>query len=135
MLKFALRVLLTAVAFSFIFPKLTPGVAIAGQFWPEGIIAALVFAVTAYIIGVVINLAATAFAIGTLGFGLLLIVPLYLLGFWLIPAIQLQVAASWFSEIFTVSSWWSAIGAGLILMIINAMTASYSRSSSNSSRD
>ncbi len=132
MLRLIVRVLLTAVLFCFIFPKIASGVDFHGDFWPAGVIFAAVFAVIAHLINFGILFAARTFTRLTCGLGLLIIIPALVLGFWLIPAIQLQVVAHYFPEQFTIASWGSAIWAGLLLMVVNIIT--HTRASTTSSR-
>ena len=120
MLRLIVRILLTAVLFSFVFPKIASGVQFHGQFWPDSIISAIVFAMVSYLVGVLITLSATFLSVLTFG----LTVLVFVLGFWLIPAIQLQAFAHYFPEQLTIASWGSAIWGGLLLMVVNIMTAS-----------
>ncbi|MBX9688679.1 MAG: phage holin family protein [Candidatus Obscuribacterales bacterium] len=131
MLRFIVRVLLTALLFCFIFPKIAGGVQFHGQFWPDGLIYAGVFAIVAHLVNFVIRFALAAFSVATLGLGLLIVIPSVLFGFWLLPAIQLQVFAHFFPEQFTVSGWGSAIWGGLLLMIVNTITATVSSTKSS----
>ena len=122
MIRLALRFAITAALFCFVFPSLVPGIRFHGHFWPEGIIYAAVFAGTAWIVDVLLWLAITFFALATFGIGLLLILPLRLLFFWLIPAIQLEVFAHWFPAHITIEGFGSAVVGGLILMVANWVT-------------
>lgn len=131
MLRLIVRILLTAILFCFIYPKIATGVQFHGQFWPDGIIYAAVFAVVVFIINTLLRFTLKAFSIATLGLGLLIVIPALIMGWWLIPAIQLQVFAHFFPEQFTVAGWGSAIWAGLLLMIVNLMTTSISNNSSS----
>lgn len=127
MLRLVVRILLTAVLFCYVFPHVASGVQFHGKFWPDGIIYAAVFSIVAYIVGMLIGLVVTVFALATRGFGLLVVIPVLMLGFWFIPAIQLQVFSHFFPEQFTVAGWGSAIWAGLFLLVVNLITASRSR--------
>lgn len=123
MVRFIVRIFLTAILFCFICPKIASGVQFHGQFWPDGVLYAAVFAVVAYLVTLGIKLAETVFSLATLGLGLLIVIPLNLLGWWLVPAIQLQVFSSYYPEQFSVAGWGSAIWVGLLLMVVNGMTA------------
>lgn len=124
MIKLIARIGLTAILFSFIFPFLFgANVQFNGNFWPDAIIYAAVFAGVCWLFDVVISFAIKVFAIATLGIGAILVGLFFLFGFWLIPAIQLQVFAHYFPDVFSISGWGSAILAGLVLMFTNWLTA------------
>jgi uncharacterized membrane protein YvlD (DUF360 family) len=118
-MKLAIRILITALLFTFVFPMI-PGAHFTGGFWPDGIVYGLLMAVVAF----AVSLAILAFTVGTAGLGAVLII----LGFWIIPAIQLQLLAHFFPKSLAFDGWGSAIICGLILMVVNILTAA-SRSS------
>jgi uncharacterized membrane protein YvlD (DUF360 family) len=122
MLRLALRFILTGALFCFVFPSLVPGIHFHGHFWPEGVVYAAVFAVTAWVVDVLLWLLIVFLALATFGIGLLLILPLRLLFFWLIPAIQLEVFAHWFPGHITIDSFGAAVLGGLCLMVANWVT-------------
>ena len=125
--RWIIRILATAFACAYIFPKID-GISFTGAFFPDGVVYGVLFAITAWIVTRIFQWASVAFSIGTLGAGLLIVVPLWLFGFWLLPAVQLMVCAWLFPANLAVNSWFGAIVAGLILMFINGLT--HSRSSS-----
>ena len=122
MTRLALRFILTAALFCFVFPAVVPGVHFHGHFWPTGIVYAAVFAVTAWLVDLGLWLAITFMALATFGVGLLLILPLRLLFFWIVPAIQLEIFALWFPSQITIDNFGAAILAGLCLMVANWVT-------------
>jgi hypothetical protein len=109
-----MRVALVAIAFSYIFPVLTPGVQFHGNFWPDAFIWAAVLAVIARIVAFLMSL----FFAFTLGLGGLVL----LFFFWLVPAFQLYAMAAWFPQVLTLHGLGDNFVAGLILMVIYAMT-------------
>lgn len=123
MISFVIRILATAFAFTYVFPKID-GIAFSGAFFPDGVVYGVLFAITAWVVTKLAKLASVAFSVGTLGAGLLIVVPLWLFGFWLLPAVQLKVCAWLFPANLAVYSWFGAIVAGLILMLINGLTHS-----------
>ncbi len=131
MLRFIINAVITAVVFCFVFPEVNSGIQFHGPFWPEGVIYAGIFSIVASLVGLAIGAGATLFTVATRGVGLLLVVPALLLGFWLIPAIQLEVFAHYFPAHFTVASWGSAVWGGLILMLVNALTANWTHHSNS----
>lgn len=58
----------------------------------------------------------------TLGLALVVIVPVWLLGFWLLPAIALKLLAEFMPNTLTISGWLPAILAGLVLLVISIVT-------------
>jgi len=129
MLRFIINAVITAVVFCFVFPEVNSGIQFHGQFWPEGVIYAGIFSIVASLVGLAVTAGATLlgtlFTVATRGVGLLLVVPALLIGLWFVPAIQLEVFAHYFPAHFTVASWGSAVWGGLILMLVNALTANW----------
>ncbi|HEY9788340.1 MAG TPA: hypothetical protein V6D17_23325 [Candidatus Obscuribacterales bacterium] len=132
MLKFLLRIVLTAALFCFVFPEVIDGVTFHGEFWPQGIGYALAFAITAFIVNVLIVFGAAAFTVATLGLGLIVVWFARVFLFWLVPAIQLMVFAHYFPSHFQVTGWVPAILAGLLLMVVNILTNEITAKSSSS---
>jgi uncharacterized membrane protein YvlD (DUF360 family) len=120
MVRFALRVVLTALVLTYILPMIG-GIHFTGTFWPEGIIYGVLFALCGWILAALVAL----FTVGTLGIGLIFLI----LGFWLLPAIQLELMAWLFPAHFAIQSFGSAVLAGLVLMVVNTVTHTHSSSS------
>jgi uncharacterized membrane protein YvlD (DUF360 family) len=120
MLRFIIRILLTAVAFAFILPLL-PGIDFKGNFG-IAIVAALLFGIVAWCVDVCAILLATFFAISTLGLGLLILIPLWLLGFLILPAVTLHLMPDVMPGHLVVNGWIPAIEGGLILFVIGVAT-------------
>jgi hypothetical protein len=119
--RIALRILFTAVLFSFVFPKVAGGVQFHGQFWPNGVIDAAVFAVLAIAAFRFLIIVITA-ASGSDETSLLKAIPLYVFAFWILPTIQLVVFGHIFPEQLTVVGWISALWAGFLLLLVNILT-------------
>jgi hypothetical protein len=96
MIKIAFRIALTALVFTFIFPMIS-GVHFTGEFWPQGIAYGFLMAAVAYLFSYVVGL----FIVATLGIGAIFV----LFGFWLIPAIELQILAHFFPQNLAFDSW------------------------------
>ena len=127
MLRFIIRVLLTAIAFKFIF-NIFPGIEFTGSFG-NAIVYGLLLSVVGFVVGIALFAATAALGIATAGIGAVIIGIAYVLGFWLLPAVQLELLAHWFPQHLSVNGFGWAILAGLILMIINALTSSPKKSS------
>jgi hypothetical protein len=123
MLRYIVRILLTAAVFCYIYPKYDTGVVFHGAFWPTGVLYAAGFSLVAALFSFLLGLALDAFAIVTLGIGVLIIVPAYIVGFWLIPACQLQVFAHYFPQHLTVLGWKAAAIGGLWLLLVNFVSS------------
>jgi hypothetical protein len=63
-------------------------------------------------------------AVGTWGAALLWLIPLWVLGFWLLPAVALKVVSDIAPTYLTVHGWIPAILGGLIMLFISLITAS-----------
>jgi uncharacterized membrane protein YvlD (DUF360 family) len=113
MVRFALRILLSAVMLMYVLPMI-PGFHFVGQFWPDAVVYGLLLAVVAWVLSILIAL----FAVMTLGLGTIFII----LGFWLIPAFQLALLSVWFPQHLVIDSFGTAIVAGLVMMLVNAVT-------------
>ncbi len=130
MIRLIVRVLLTAVLFRYVFPKIANGVHVSGGL-ANCIIYAAVFSLLAYVFVLLLRLTVNTFSVITDGMSHLISAPVLILGFWLIPALQLEVFAHFFPQQISVASWGSAIWAGLFVMIVNTVTSSeLSKSSS-----
>lgn len=121
MIRFVINVLITAFMLAFVLP-LIPGVHFSGQFWPEAIVYAVLFGVVSFVVDLVLILAGAALTIATAGFGGILVVALYILGWWLIPAIQLMALAHWFPQHLAIDSWFAAAVSGVVLLVVNFLT-------------
>ncbi len=127
MFKLIISVLLKAIAFAFIF-NLISGLHFTGSFW-TAICYSIFFSIVAFVVRIALMASIAGFGIATAGAGAVLLIFLYLIGFWIIPAIQLEVLAWWFPKHFTVDGFGGAILGGLVLLVINAIAGGYTRKS------
>jgi hypothetical protein len=78
-------------------------------------------------LGWIVEFAAIALSailtIGTLGMALIVLVPAWLFGFWLLPAVVLRLVADFMPATLTFSGWMPAIGGGLIMLCIGIVTS------------
>ena len=110
MIRFLLRLLAIAAVLFFVFPHVVPGVAVHGTFWD-----AVVCAFIMWVAGIVLGLLSVFFVIFTAGLGAFVLTVLV----WFVYAGCLQLTAYWSPNLLTVSDWGSAIGAGLILLVVH----------------
>lgn len=119
-MNFLVRLVLLALAFEFILPMIS-GISVHG-----GFMTSLGLALMFSILGVIVSWIAAAMtavaAIGTLGLALLVLIPLWVLGFWLIPAYVLILTANVMPAYLTVSGWGPAVLGGLITLVIGIAT-------------
>ncbi len=119
MIRILINAVITAAFFCFVCPEFVGGVQFHGDFFPTAILYGAAFSVVSFLVGAGILLAEGAFTLATKGLGLLVLIPLNVFGFWLLPAVQIEAMAHYFPAHFTVSSWGAAIWAGLLLMVVN----------------
>lgn len=122
MFRVVLRLLLTALAFCFLLP-LIPGIDFHGDFGAALIIAVL-FAVMSFFVDLAAVLLSAVLTISSLGMALLWIIPLWVLGFWLLPAVALMAVSDFLPGYLTVNGWMAAIGGGLVMLLVGAITSS-----------
>lgn len=110
-MKLIARIIILALLFAYAFPAVVPGVSIHGGLWPQGIVCGVIFVGISFFVGLV----AAIIGVGTFGLGLIVLFCLQMF----VPALTLQLMASWFPNHLTVSSWESAIVAGLCIWLVN----------------
>src|SRR5438874_9305324 len=116
MIRLLIRILIVAFAFYFLLP-LVPGIAFHGNFM-HAIGAGILFGILSWILELVAIAVSTMLAISTLGLALLVLIPLWIIGYWLFPAFVLKVLADVMPSILTVHGWGAAILGGLVLLAI-----------------
>jgi len=132
MTRYLIRLVLIASTFYFIFP-LIPGVQFHGNF-VHALLAGALFAFMGWIVESIAVAVSALLTIGTLGMALLVLVPLWLFGFWLLPAIGLKITADIMPSTLTLHGWMPAIWGGLLMLCIGVVTGS-KVSSKMTSRD
>ncbi|HEY9869037.1 MAG TPA: hypothetical protein V6D08_07715, partial [Candidatus Obscuribacterales bacterium] len=108
MRRYLLRLVLIGSAFYFLFPMI-PGVQFHGNFI-HALLAGAVFAFCGWIVEVVAITISAILTIGTLGLALFLLIPAWLFGFWLLPAVALRLVADFMPSVLSFSGWMPAIG-------------------------
>ena len=115
------RLLLSAGAFYFLVP-LIPGAAFHGNFG-HALLAGVLFAVAGWVIEFFAVAISTLLTITTLGMALFFLIPVWLFGFWLIPALALRMVAELMPSVLLFNSWMPAIVGGLIMLFIGVITS------------
>lgn len=125
MKNFLLRLILMACAFYFIFPMI-PGIEFHGSFW-HALGAGVLFSFLGWLVELIAIMLSAVLTISTLGMALLLLIPAWLLGFWLLPALVLRYVANIMPHDLTFSGWLPAIWGGLIMLVIGIATGGKAR--------
>lgn len=128
-MKLIIAVLLQAIAFYVL--NLVPGIHFTGSFW-NAICYGIFFAIVSFVVNIALMAGTAAFGIATRGIGVFIAIILYILGWWIIPAIQLEVLAWWFPKHFAVDGFGYAILGGLVLMVFNFIIKALSGGGSKS---
>ncbi|MCC7531419.1 MAG: phage holin family protein [Candidatus Melainabacteria bacterium] len=121
MKRYLIRLVLVASAFYFIFPMI-PGVQFHGSFL-HALGVGMLFAFFGWIIESIAIAISTILTIGTLGVALIFLVPMWILGFWLLPAVGLRYVADFMPESLSFTGWWPSIWAGLVMLVIGIATS------------
>jgi hypothetical protein len=116
-----LRLLFTSASFYFLLP-LIPGVQFHGSFL-HALLAGILFTVFAWVVELAAMTVSATLLIATLGMALFILAPLWLLGFFLLPAIALRLVADTIPSVIWFSGWWPAIWSGLVVLFIGVTTS------------
>ncbi|MCC6979295.1 MAG: phage holin family protein [Candidatus Melainabacteria bacterium] len=120
MLKFLLKTVAGALAFIYILP-LIPGIEFKGGFTDAAILA-IVFACLLWVVEAAAILLTAVWTISTLGLALLLLIPLWILGFWVLPALALELVAFVAPEHLSIHGFLPPILGGLTMTVISMLT-------------
>jgi len=120
MSMFIIRIFVQALTIAFFFP-LIPGIHLHGGIGTACVLA-LFFSIMLWAVEVLAAALAAVWTISTLGLALLAIIPLWIFGFWIMPAIALKVVSDFMPEALTVSGWLPAVFGGLELLIAGMLT-------------
>jgi uncharacterized membrane protein YvlD (DUF360 family) len=120
MIKFIIRVCLTAAIFMFVLPQI-PGIHFHGHF-STALLMSIAFGIASFLVDLITMAISTMLTISTLGLALLVLIPLWAIGFWILPAVALKFTADFMPANLTVDGWMPAILGGLVLLVVNAAT-------------
>jgi len=121
MARLLIRVALFALAIMFVLPLIS-GIQFHGNF-VEAIGLGAGFALLSWFVARAAAWVSGFLAVATLGLGLLILVPLWLFGFWALPGIALKLMADILPAYLTVASWKAALFGGVVMLFINLFTA------------
>jgi hypothetical protein len=117
-----IRLVLIASAFYFIFPMIH-GIQFHGNFL-HALGAGILFAFLGWVVESLAIAISAIVTIGTLGVALLVLIPAWVLGFWLLPAVALRYVADIMPATLSFTGWEPAIWGGLIMLCIGIVTGS-----------
>lgn len=121
-MQFLIRLLIRALAFMLLLP-MVPGIHFHGNLLMAFLLA-FFFGLMQLVVELVAIALSAYLAISTLGLGLLVLIPAWVLGFWLLPAIALKLVSDFVPQYLSVAGWVPAILGGLVLMLIGMVTSS-----------
>ncbi len=120
-MRLLIRLALSALAFTTIFP-LIPGINFHGNFW-IGMLMSLMFVILLWGIELLSMGIAAIWTIGSFGLALLWLIPLWIFGFWILPAGALMITAELMPQHLTIGGFIPAAIAGLVLLFIGICTS------------
>ena len=121
MFRFVARTLITAFTFAFILPQI-PGIDFYGNFG-TAVVASVLFGVLGSLVDFAAVTLTALFTITTLGLALLVLIPLWVFGFWILPAVSLKLLADVMPQYLKVAGWIPAIEGALVLLVIGSVTS------------
>ncbi len=124
-MKFIIKLVITAAVFAFVLPMI-PGIDFHGNFW-AAILLAFFFGIILWVVDVLAVAISAMLTITSLGLALLVLVPLWLVGFWLLPVVALKVLAHFFPTYLTIVGWIPAIWGGLLMLFAGVVTSSFGK--------
>lgn len=125
-MKTLLKLVLTSLAFMFVLP-LIPGISFQGGFGTAFLIS-LLFGVMLWIVDLIALALSTFFTITSFGMALLWLIPLWIFGFWLMPAFALKLVSDLAPSYLTIRGFLPAIYAGLVMLFIGVLTKGKNKS-------
>lgn len=122
-MKLMMRLLLTAFAFTAVLPMIH-GINFHGNFVVALMLSA-VFAMLLWAVEAVAKTLAAVFTITSFGLALLWIIPVWILGFWMLPAVALMLTADIMPRALSVHGFVPAAMAGLVMLVIGMLTSEF----------
>ncbi|MDZ4836538.1 MAG: phage holin family protein [Candidatus Melainabacteria bacterium] len=126
MKRFIFRLLMTACAFDFVLPMI-PGIQFHGNFL-HAIGAGIVFSIMAWVVEIIGFSIAALLTITTFGIALIFLIPIWLIGFWFVPAMVLKLTADFVPQYLAITGWTPALWGGLVMLFIGAFTSDGTKS-------
>jgi Mycobacterial 4 TMS phage holin, superfamily IV len=121
MKRYLIRIVLLAATFEFLFP-LIPGVRFHGSFL-HAMLAGVLFAFLGWVVETLAIAISAVMTVGTLGLALIVLVPAWFIGFWLLPAVALKWVADFMPSTLSFHGWMPAILGGLAMLLVGVLTS------------
>jgi uncharacterized membrane protein YvlD (DUF360 family) len=125
MLRYLIRIAFKALIFMYVLP-LIPGIDFHGNF-KAAFGLAIIFSLILWAVEAVSVALAALWTVSTLGLALLIIIPLWILGFWILPALALLLVSDTMPTTLTITGWLPAILGGLVMLIVGILTGTITR--------
>ncbi|HMW91635.1 MAG TPA: hypothetical protein PKN86_01335 [Candidatus Obscuribacter sp.] len=120
-MRFLLKLSLTALTFIFILPHIG-GITFHGGFG-TALLVSLLFGFMLWLVDLAAIAISAMLTITSFGMALLWLIPMWVLGYWLLPCIALKLVSTLAPQALTIVGWTPAILAGLAMMIIGGVTS------------
>jgi uncharacterized membrane protein YvlD (DUF360 family) len=121
MIKFLVRLILTALTFLYVLPHI-PGITFHGSLG-VAIACAIAFGIVGWLVDLLAVVLSALWAISTLGLALLILIPLWLVGYFILPAVSLRVLADIIPQHLHIAGWIPAIEGGLVMLLLGILTS------------
>lgn len=123
MLGFLLKTVVTALAFLYLLPAI-PGIEFHGGFG-EAAIMAIGFSFLLWVVEAIAMALATVWTLSTLGLALLILIPLWIFGFWVMPALALELLSFLAPNQFYIHGFYPAVLGGFVMLAIGMFTGGF----------
>ncbi len=120
MVRMLIRIALKALAFMYVLPMI-PGIQYHGSFWQAVAIAAL-FSVLLRVVEWVVVFFATMWTVATFGLALLVLIPLWIVSFWVFPALALLAVSAIWPDHLAVNGVVPLLEGSFVLLIVSMIT-------------
>ncbi len=120
-MRLLFRLLLSAIAFTSVLPMIH-GISFHGSF-ATALLISFVFGLMLWAVETLTMGIAAVWTLGTLGLALLWLIPAWILGFWLLPAIAIILTADVMPQSLSVDGFFPAAIAGVVMLCIALATS------------
>lgn len=120
MKRFIIKLALSVLAFTTILPMI-PGIDFHGNLGAAALLSIL-FGLMLWGVEVVVGAIAAIWTVTTFGLALLWLIPLWITGFWIMPAVALMLTANLMPQYLTVNGFLPAAEAGFVMLVIGLLT-------------
>lgn len=120
-MRIVVRLILSAIAFTAILPMIN-GIDFHGNFL-AALLLSIIFGIMLWAVEAIAVALAAVWTVGTFGIALLWIIPFWVLGFWVFPAFALKLTADIMPQYLTVSGFFPAVIAGLVMLGVGVLTS------------